>query len=42
MGLKRVNFAKKEAKIALFDPVSEKFSVALFGVTTVLYREFIQ
>ena len=26
---------KNEAKIALFDPISEKFLVALFGVTTV-------
>ena len=41
MGLKRVNFAKKEAKIALFDPVSEKFSVALFGVTTVYETELL-
>ena len=34
-GTKTGWFRKSEAKIALFDPISEKFLVAIFGVTTV-------
>ena len=34
MGKKRAKVRKNEAKIALFDPISEIFSVVFFEVTT--------